>query len=160
MSFNLDHTSEVCARLTIAHLGGGRDLEGGDFMSLANAVVTATLTVTDLEKAKAFYTEKLGLTPSSEVVDDPMGGALFNASGGTTLYIYQGGVPKATNTVAGFKVEDVMATVNELKAKGVEFESYDMPEIKTDENNIATFGSLQTAWFKDPDGNILAVENH
>ena len=129
-------------------------------MSLANAVVTATLTVTDLNRAKTFYTEKLGLTPSSEVVDDPMGGALFNAGGGTTLYIYQGGVPKATNTVAGFKVDDVLTTVNELKGKGVQFESYDTPEIKTDENNIATFGGFQAAWFKDPDGNIIAVENH
>ncbi len=129
-------------------------------MSLANAVVSATLTVTDLEKAKAFYTEKLGLTPSHDTVDDPMGGMLFDAGSGTSLYIYQGGAPKATNTVAGFKVQDVLATVNELKAKGVEFESYDMPQLKTDENNIATFGKLQAAWFKDPDGNILAVENH
>ena len=129
-------------------------------MSLANAIVSACLTVTDLEKAKAFYTEKLGLTESSDTVDDPMGGMLFDAGGGTSLYIYKGGAPKATNTVAGFKVDDVLATVNELKGKGVEFESYDMAELKTDENNIATSGKLQAAWFKDPDGNILAVENH
>lgn len=70
------------------------------------------------------------------------------------------GAPKATNTVASFKVDDVLATVNELKGKEVTFESYDMPEIKTDENNIATFGEYKAAWFKDPDGNILALGNN
>lgn len=128
-------------------------------MSLANAPVTVTLTVTDLNRAKAFYTDKLGLIVAPVAVEDPMGGVLFNAGEGTNLYIYQGGVPKATNTAASFKVDDVLATVNELKGKGVQFESYDMPEIKTDENNIATFGGLKAAWFKDPDGNILSVVN-
>ena len=128
-------------------------------MSLANATVTVTLTVSDLDRAKAFYSEKLGLTVAPMEVEDPSGGVLFQAGNGTQLYIYNSGAPKATNTVASFKVDDVLATVNELKAKGVSFESYDMEQLKTDENNIATFEGLQAAWFKDSEGNILAVAN-
>lgn len=128
-------------------------------MNLSNAPVTVTLTVSDLERAKAFYTEKLGLTVAPVEVQDPMGGVLLQAGGGTQLYIYNSGAPKATNTVASFKVDDVLASVNELKAKGVTFESYDMPQLKTDENNIAKMGDLEGAWFKDSEGNILAVAN-
>ena len=125
-------------------------------MILANAPVGACLTVTDLDRAKQFYTEKLGLkvVPS----EDP-GGVLLEAGQGTMIFIYNSGAPKATNTVAAFKVEDVLAAVNELKANGVAFESYDMDPIKTDENNIAHFGNVQAAWFKDTEGNILSVAN-
>ena len=128
-------------------------------MNLSNAPVTVTITASDLDRAKAFYSEKLGLTVAPMEVQDPMGGVLFQAGGGTQLYIYNSGAPKATNTTASFKVDDVLATVNDLKAKGVQFESYDMPQLKTDENNIATFGGLSAAWFKDSEGNILAVAN-
>ena len=128
-------------------------------MKLANAKVAATLTVEDLDRAKAFYTDKLGLTEADKKVDDPMGGVLFQTGDGTQLYIYKGGAPKATNTVAAFTVDDVLATVNDLKENGVTFESYDMPGLKTDENNIAHMGKLQAAWFKDSEGNTLGISN-
>ena len=126
-------------------------------MSLSDAPVTATLIVSDLNAAKSFYTEKLGLTQLTEIPEDM--GVMFKAGGGTKLYVYQSSLPTPQNTVAGFKVDDVLTTVNELKAKGVTFESYNMDTIKTDENNIAHWGELQFAWFKDPSGNILAVGN-
>ena len=126
-------------------------------MNLSDAPVTATLIVSDINAAKAFYTEKLGLKQVAEITEDM--GLMFEAGAGTKLYVYQSTLPTPQNTVAGFKVDDVLATVNELKAKGVTFEAYDMEPIKTDENNIAQMGNLQAAWFKDPSGNILAVAN-
>lgn len=126
-------------------------------MIIANSPVCACITSTDLERSKAFYTEKLGLkvVPAG---DD--GGVLLEAGSGSKIFVYNSGAPKATNTVAAFNVEDVLAAVKELKEKGVEFESYDMEQIKTDENNIAHMGSLDAAWFKDPDGNILGLSNN
>lgn len=126
-------------------------------MNLSDAPVTATLIVSDINAAKAFYTEKLGLKQIADYPEDS--GLMFQAGGGTQLYIYQSSLPTPQNTVAGFKVDDVLTTVNELKAKGVTFESYNLESIKTDENNIAHWGNLQSAWFKDPSGNILAVAN-
>lgn len=126
-------------------------------MNLANVPVTATLIVSDVNTAKAFYTEKLGLKQVAEITEDM--GLMLEAGAGTRLYIYQSSLPTPQNTVAGFKVDDVLATINELKAKGVQFESYSTDPIKTDENNIAHWGALQFAWFKDPSGNILAVGN-
>lgn len=126
-------------------------------MNLSDAPVTATLIVSDVNAAKSFYTEKLDLKQVAEITEDM--GIMFEAGVGTRLYIYQSSLPTPQNTVASFKVNDVLATVNELKAKGVQFESYDMESIKTDENNIAHLGALQFAWFKDPSGNILAVGN-
>ena len=125
-------------------------------MSLANATAVATLTASDVDRAKAFWTDKLGLTLDPEQGDP--GGVVLEAGGGSKVFIYNSGAPKATNTVVSFKVDDVLATVNELKRKGVQFESYDMPEIKTDENNIATWEEkYHAAWFKDSEGNIICV---
>ena len=126
-------------------------------MSLANATAVATLTASDVERAKAFWTDKVGLRMDPEQSDP--GGVVLDAGGGTKIFIYSSGAPKATNTVVSFKVDEVLATVNELKGKGVQFESYDMSEIKTDENNIAHWGEMQSAWFKDSEGNIVCVGN-
>lgn len=124
---------------------------------ISNSPVTACLTVTDLEIAKKFYIEKLEL---KEVPTTHSQGILLEAGNATKIFIYTSGAPKATNTVASFIVSDVLTVVNELKAKGVEFESYDFEKLKTDEDNIATFEDTHSAWFKDPDGNILGISNH
>lgn len=126
-------------------------------MSLANATVTTTIRVEDLEGGKAFYGGKLGLKDAGSIMEGY--DALFEAGGGTKIYLYTGQKSVAENTIAAFVVEDVEAAVKELKEKGVEFESYDMPELKTDENNIATMGNMKSAWFKDPEGHILAIAN-
>ena len=124
-----------------------------------NATVHPTLPVVDLERAKKFYEGALGL---KVILEDPSPGALLQAEEGTTLYIYQRAATKADHTVAGFKVKDVEATVKELKAKGVVFEDVDAPGLKTVEG-IATMttprGEFKGAWFKDTEGNILAVGN-
>lgn len=125
-------------------------------MKISDAPVCACVIANDVEAAKAFYTEKLGLKVVP--VDDP-GGVLLEAGEGSKIFLYKSGAEKPKNTVASFNVEDVLEAVKELKEKGVEFESYDIDPIKTDENNIAHHGNLDAAWFKDPEGNILGISN-
>ena len=108
--------------------------------------------VDDLEKAKAFYSEILGL----EVVDNPMGLLELHIAGGTPILVYPkpNHVP-ATFTILNFPVEDIEKTVDELAKRGVHFEQYE-GEINTDEKGISRNGPL-IGWFKDPAGNIMSV---
>ena len=112
--------------------------------------------VDDLQKARAFYAETLGL----EVVDGPEAGTLFlRLHGGRDVFIYpkgQGHTP-ATYTILNFPVADVEKAVDELAAVGVVFEHYDMPEGEQDAKGIFRRSGLAVAWFKDPAGNILSV---
>lgn len=122
---------------------------------LGNASIIPTIPVTDINKAKEFYTNKLGLTVKKE---SPMGVQL-KAENGTQLYIYQRGPSKADHTLAAFEVADLDAKVDEMTANGIQFEQIDIPGIKTDEKGIAVSEGEQErgAWFKDPDSNILAI---
>jgi catechol 2,3-dioxygenase-like lactoylglutathione lyase family enzyme len=122
---------------------------------LTNAKVHPTLPVVDLERAKKFYEGTLGL---KVIREDPSPGAVLQAGEGMTIYIYQRAATKADHTAASFTVKDVEATVNGLKAKGVVFDDIDTPSFKT-VDGIATMGDLKGAWFKDSEGNILAVAN-
>lgn len=123
---------------------------------LSSAPVVANVPVVNLQRARTFYSDKLGL---KETMSQP-GAAYFEAGQGTKIFLYERGEPtKAEHTAASFKVDDVPSAVNALKAKGVTFEAYDMGEIKTDANNIAHMGDLQASWFKDTEGNILCVGN-
>ena len=122
---------------------------------LTNAPVHPTLPAVELNRAKKFYEEKLGL---KVVREDPSPGAILQAGDGTFLYIFQRGATKADHTAASFTVKDVEATVKELKAKGVVFEDIDVSGFKT-VDGIATMGEIKGAWFKDTEGNILAVTN-
>ncbi len=119
---------------------------------LTNAIVVPTLPVVDMERARRFYEEKLGLK-LSEVRDS---GVLYEAGGGTMLLLYSRAPTKADNTAVSFSVDDIEAEVKELKRKGITFEEYDMPGLKT-EGSIATLGGEKGAWFKDTEGNILSV---
>lgn len=121
---------------------------------LANSKIHPTLPAVDLGRARKFYEEKLGL----EVLrTDPSPGVMFQDKSGTAaLYVYQRGATKADHTVAAFEVEDIEAEVKELKAKGVKFDVFDVPGV-TWENEIAVMGSMKGAWFKDSEGNTLAV---
>jgi catechol 2,3-dioxygenase-like lactoylglutathione lyase family enzyme len=112
----------------------------------------ATLPVADFERAKGFYGGTLGLS----VVMDDEAGTLYKA-GTAHVFVYPSefaGSNKAT--AATFVVADTVAAVEELRAKGVTFEEYDMPGLKT-ENGIAELGGAKGAWFKDTEGNILAL---
>lgn len=121
---------------------------------LANSKVSPTLPVVDLERAKDFYANKLGLT---EEKGTGMDDAIFAAGDGTKVYLYKRAQTKADNTACGFEVSNIEEEVANLKSKGVVFEKYDFPGLKTDENGIATIGTIKSAWFKDTEGNILAV---
>lgn len=122
---------------------------------LGNAPIAPTIPVTDINRAKDFYTSKLGLT----VKEENSAGVTLSAGDNTAVYLYQRGPSKADHTLAAFRVTDIEAAVEELKGKGVTFEQYDFPGLKTDEKGIATLESEgeKAAWFKDPDGNILGI---
>ncbi|MBI4261682.1 MAG: VOC family protein [Actinobacteria bacterium] len=107
----------------------------------------------DLDRARAWYAEKLGLVPKKE---DP-GGIWFESAGGTWLYVYAtGSAGTAQNTVGGWAVQDIESVMAELRGRGVVFEEYDMPGMKT-ENGLADFGMAKAAWFKDSEGNTLEL---
>jgi catechol 2,3-dioxygenase-like lactoylglutathione lyase family enzyme len=117
---------------------------------------SATIAVKDLEVAKKFYRETLGLTP----VEHQDGEAVVFKSGDSHLLVYRSdfaGTNKATAATWGVG-NDIEREVEALKSKGVNFEHYDMPEA-TLKGDVHVFGDLKTAWFKDPDGNILALVN-
>ena len=121
---------------------------------LTNAPASTPIPVVDLSRAREFYEGTLGLTFKEE---DQMGGAYLSAGGDTKVYLYTRGATKADHTVLAFEVEDLLSTVNELKTAGVTFEEYEDEPINTDENSIAWAENLGIAWFKDTEGNILAV---
>lgn len=112
-----------------------------------------SFSVNDLQKAKQFYGETLGL----EISETPEGLELH--TGENTIFLY----PKpnhtpASFTVLNFPVDDIEAAVAELNALGVNLEHYNLPDIKTDQRGIARGPHGPTiAWFKDPAGNILSV---
>ena len=122
---------------------------------LANAMAMPTLPAVDLKRSRKFYEDKLGL---KVMMEDPSPGVTFKCGQGSMLYVYQRAASKADHTLAAFVVDNIEAEVLELKRKGVKFEEYDMPSmgIKT-VNSIATMGASKDAWFKDSEGNILAV---
>ena len=123
---------------------------------LANSPISPTIPVVDLDRAKRFYETTLGLKPVPANSDDTSGIATFECGKGARLDLYQRGPSIADHTVATFEVSDTEEEVNALRGKGVVFEEYDMPEIKT-QNAIATQGSVKAAWFKDSEENILCI---
>lgn len=124
---------------------------------LTNSPIRPTIPVVDLDRAKRFYETTLGLKPISANNDNNISGiAIFECGDGTLMELYQRGPSKVDHTVATFEVSNIEEEVNMLRGKGVNFEDYDMPEIKT-QNGIATQGSVKAAWFKDSEGNILCI---
>ncbi len=120
---------------------------------LSDSNISAVLAVKDMEKAKEFYEGKLGLKPDGT---DPDG--IYYKSGNTQVLVYVSqfaGTNQATS--AGWKVDDIEATVAELSEKGVKFEHYDFPGSKR-EGDVHVLEGVKAAWFKDPDGNILAID--
>jgi catechol 2,3-dioxygenase-like lactoylglutathione lyase family enzyme len=121
---------------------------------LSDSPVGAAIAVSDLQRARGFYEDKLGLSGGRELGD---GGVTYPCGGGTEIHIYpSGGAGKSESTLAGWTVENTEAAVEELSGRGVAFEQYDEPT-KTDERGIFSEGEIKGAWFKDPDGNVLAL---
>jgi len=116
----------------------------------------ATIAVRDLERAKGFYVDTLGLTP---VQEDP-GGVLYK-SGNSVVLVYPSeyaGTNQATaaSWAAG---DNFDAIVEDLRSKGISFEHYDDLPNSTREGDVHVFGDMKGVWFKDPDGNILSLSN-
>jgi catechol 2,3-dioxygenase-like lactoylglutathione lyase family enzyme len=126
---------------------------------LESAEIAAVVPVSDIDKACEFYGDKLGLKLDVRRDDLPQNREAEFRAGDGTLVVYESvGAGQSRATVAGFRVADIDATVEELRARGVAFEEYDLPDLKT-ENGIVTIGDLRAAWAKDPDGNIIAIES-
>src|SRR3989440_10714759 len=113
----------------------------------------AYLPAQDVSRARRFYEQTLGFTPKEEVG----GGVSYSFANGTGAFLYptpNAGTSKASQ--AFWQVDDIEREVAELKSRGVKFEHYDMPGA-TKDSDIVTAGGAKAAWFKDPEGNILAI---
>lgn len=120
---------------------------------LQSSPMYAYIPATDVARARKFYEEKVGLTPKREVA----GGVVYEFAGGTACFLYptrNAGTNKASQ--AFWEVQDIEREVAELRARGVTFEEYDMPGLKT-HDGIAIGGGAKSAWFKDTEGNVMAL---
>ena len=117
--------------------------------------ISAVLCSTDLERSQAFYEEQVGPRLSSDTIKNHL---LFECGDGTTLLVYGRPSPNvADHTKVRFWSSDVAADVAELRARGVVFEEYDFPTFKTVDCVATSPGIGTSAWFKDPDGNTIAL---
>lgn len=120
---------------------------------LQQSPIYVYLPATDVARARAFYEGKLGFRPSEEIA----GGVAYTFANGTACFLYptsNAGTNRASQ--AFWQVEDLEREMADLRSRGVTFEDYDQPGMKT-VNGIATAGGAKSAWFKDTEGNILAI---
>jgi predicted enzyme related to lactoylglutathione lyase len=120
---------------------------------LQNSPLYAYFPAKDVSRARKFYEEKLGFKPGKELA----GGVVYEFGKGTACFLYptpNAGTSRASQ--AFWQVEDIEREVAELKKRGVKFEEYDMADMKS-KDGIYTGGGARAAWFKDSEGNILAV---
>ena len=116
--------------------------------------IHATAAAVDLDRARQWYEDRLGLVPEKQ--DE--GGVWYRFAGDTWLYLY--GTPSAgtaKNTIAGWTVTGIEAVMADLRERGVVFEDYDFGEFKT-VDGLADFGGAKAAWFKDSEGNTIRAE--
>ncbi len=123
-------------------------------MNLALRTATTVLPVDDVDRARSFYAEKLGLPHRGMTWD---GNDLFGIAGGPMLQLMpiKDGM-HSSHTALSFEVSDIERTVDEMEASGVEFRDYDLPELKT-EHHICTTDADRCAWFMDTENNVLCV---
>ncbi len=128
---------------------------------LQDSNVSARIPARDLERAKSFYSEKLGLDP----VEERPGGVRYRCGSGHFSLFQSSGSPSGTHTQMAWEVDDIESVVEDLRRRGVTFEEYDLPGLKT-KNGIAEItgnypsrGGVgeKAAWFKDSEGNILGI---
>ncbi|MCW3003341.1 MAG: glyoxalase [Conexibacter sp.] len=124
---------------------------------LADARVEATVPALDLDRAAAFYGNVLGLRRAGSLT--PRTDLVYELGGNTTLLVYGwSGTPPPQLTFAHFVVADVAAAVRELRERGVVFDDYDLPDLKT-VDGVATVGDHHFAWFRDLDDNVLGIRD-
>ena len=120
---------------------------------LTAAPVVPYIPATDVSRARRFYEEKVGLVAREEIA----GGVVYECAGGSWIFLYQSaGAGTSRASQAFWQVQDVEAEVRELQSRGVQFEEYDLPGMRT-VNGVATMGNTRGAWFKDTEGNIMAL---
>jgi len=121
---------------------------------LGDFPMSARLAAVDIGRARAWYADKLGLSPEKE----EMGGyGLWYRSGATWFYLYQTDVAgTAQNTVGGWEVTGLVGLMADLRGRGIVFEEYDYGEMKT-VNGLLEMGGSKAAWFKDSEGNVLEL---
>ena len=128
---------------------------------LSNGRVATRLPAQDLERARRFYAEKLGLEP----VEERPGGLLYRCGGSEFALFASAGAASGDHTQMGWEVEDIEATVRELRDRGVAFEEYDLPGLRTVdgiadiEGNYPSKGGIgeRGVWFRDSEGNLLGI---
>jgi catechol 2,3-dioxygenase-like lactoylglutathione lyase family enzyme len=125
-------------------------------MGLKDCEVEPAVAVSDLDRARGFYEGQLRLEPGDE---EPGISVRYPCGGGTRLFVYLApdNAGRSTATLAGWSVDDLDATMAELASRGVAFERYDQPGLKTDEHGVFSTGDFRAAWMKDPDGNTFAI---
>jgi catechol 2,3-dioxygenase-like lactoylglutathione lyase family enzyme len=120
---------------------------------LNNLPVNAVLPAKDLARARTFYSEKLGL----EAAEENAGGLMYRMQDGSSFLLYEtDNAGSAKNTSMCWTARDFDSEVAELRARGITFEDYDFPGLKT-ENGVATMENEKSAWFLDSEGNILCI---
>ena len=121
---------------------------------LKDAPIVPYIPATDIARAREFYEQKVGLVPREEVA----GGVVYECAGGSWIFLYQSsgaGTSKASQ--AFWQVQDIEKEVAELRSRGVVFEEYDRPGALKTVNGISEGGGTKAAWFKDSEGNIMAL---
>lgn len=117
--------------------------------------ISAVLCSSDLARSQTFYEDVVGLSLSADTIPNHL---LFDCGDGTTLLVYGRPAPnKADHTQVRFWTDDLERDVRQLEGRGAVFEDYDYPTLKTVDHVATTPGIGKSAWFKDPDGNTLAV---
>jgi catechol 2,3-dioxygenase-like lactoylglutathione lyase family enzyme len=130
-------------------------------MVLEDGKVATRIPVRDLQRSRKFYAEKLGLEP----MEERPGGLLYRCGEGEFALFESTGAASGNHTQMGWEVEDIEATVEQLRARGVVFEEYDFPGLKTVngiaevEGNYPSKGGVgeRAAWFRDVDGNLFGI---
>ena len=120
---------------------------------LQDSPIIPYIPVTDLARARKFYENIIGFKPTREI----NGGIVYKCDRGTEVFMYvSGGAGTSNASQAFWQVQDIKAEMAELRSRGLVFEEYDFPGMKM-ENGIATGGGAMAAWFKDSEGNIMAI---
>jgi predicted enzyme related to lactoylglutathione lyase len=123
---------------------------------LSDSKVTANIPASDLQRARDFYADKLGLSPTQEQAGEAL---LYRTAGGTDFQVYRTDYAgQAGHTIAQWHVDDIESQVHDLKAKGVTFEVYDMPGVEWDGEIASMEGMGRAAWFRDSEGNIMCID--
>ena len=123
---------------------------------LSDSKVTPNIPASDLQRARDFYADKLGLSPTQELPGEVL---LYRTAGGTDFQVYRTDYAgQAGHTIAQWHVDDIESEVNDLKGKGVTFEVYDMPGVQWEGEIASMEGMGRAAWFKDSEGNIMCVD--